>query len=173
VAGTAPADYGGAVPQDDAETITRLYAGLAAGDATAMARCYAEDATFTDPFFRGLQGPEVRGMWDMLTRSASEMTVVADGIEAHGGTGRAHWVATYPFSRTGRTVVNDVRSEFRLRDGLIVEQRDRFDAGRWGAQAFGPQGRLLALPPARAVLARSVQKRLAAHLERHPAPPAG
>lgn len=170
----ATAGYGDDVPHDDdAATITRLYAGLAARDAAAMARCYAEDATFTDPLFRGLRGPEVRGMWDMLTGSAGEMSVVADGIEAHAGTGRAHWVATYPFSRTGRTVVNDVRSEFTLRDGLIVAQTDRFDAGRWGGQAFGLPGRLLALPPARALLARSVRQRLAHHLEGHPAPPAG
>jgi ketosteroid isomerase-like protein len=161
------------MPHENAATLTRLYTGLAARDAVAMARCYAEDATFTDPFFRGLRGAEVRGMWDMLTRSAGEMSVVADGVEADDREGVAHWVATYPFSRTGRTVVNDVRSEFRFRDGLIVAQTDRFDAGRWGAQAFGLPGRLLALPPSRAVLARSVRKGLAQHLERHPAPPAG
>jgi hypothetical protein len=82
-------------------------------------------------------------------------------------------VATYPFSRTGRTVVNDVRSRYRFQDGLIVAQTDVFDAGRWGAQALGPAGRLLALPPARALLARSLRRGLAKHLARHPAPPAG
>ena len=112
-------------------------------------------------------------MWDLLARRATGMTVVADEIEADGATGSAHWVATYPFSRTGRTVVNDVRSRFRFADGLIAKQVDTFDAGRWGAQALGPAGRLLALPPARALLGRSVRRDLATHLERHPAPAAG
>ena len=151
---------------ENADLIARLYAALDRGDAAGMADCYAADATFTDPFFRGLQGSEVPGMWDMLLRSATEMTVVADEIEADDATGSAHWVATYPFSRTGRTVVNDIRARFRFRDGLIVEHVDRFDARRWGAQAFGPLGNLLVLPPARAVLSRGIRKNLAAHLAR-------
>ncbi|MEV4420189.1 nuclear transport factor 2 family protein [Patulibacter sp. NPDC049589] len=154
------------MPHDNAALIARFYAALDRGDAAEMGRCYAPDATFTDPFFRGLRGPEVPGMWDMLTRAATEMTVVADEIEADEAAGSAHWVATYPFSRTGRTVVNDIRARFRFRDGLIVEHVDRFDARRWGAQAFGPAGNLLVLPPARAVFSRGARKRLAAHLAR-------
>jgi ketosteroid isomerase-like protein len=154
------------VPHDNAALITRLYEALGRGDAAGMGRCYAPDATFTDPFFRGLRGPEVPGMWDMLTRRATEMTVVVDGVEADDASGSAHWVATYPFTKTGRTVVNDIRARFRFRDGLIVEHVDRFDARRWGAQAFGPAGNLLVLPPARMVLSRAVRKDLAKHLAR-------
>lgn len=154
------------MPHDNVALITRLYEALGRGDAAAMGRCYAPDATFTDPFFRGLRGPEVPGMWDMLTRRATEMTVVADGIEADDATGSAHWVATYPFTRTGRTVVNDIRARFRFRDGLIVEHVDRFDARRWGAQAFGLPGNLLLLPPARMALSRQVRGDLAKHLAR-------
>jgi ketosteroid isomerase-like protein len=166
VVGAAACGYGGAVPHENAALITRLYAALGRRDGAAMADCYAADATFDDPFFRGLRGPEVPGMWDMLTSSAGDMTVVADEVEADEATGSAHWVATYPFSRTGRTVVNDVHARFRFEDGLIVEHVDRFDARRWGAQAFGPAGNLLVLPPARAVFSRGARRRLAEHLER-------
>ncbi len=154
------------MPHENAALITRLYDALGRGDAAGMARCYAPDATFSDPVFRGLRGPEVPGMWDMLLRRATEMDVVADEIEADDATGSAHWVATYPFTRTGRTVVNDIRARFRFRDGLIVEHVDRFDARRWGAQAFGPAGNLLALPPARALLSRTVRRDLNRHLAR-------
>ncbi|CAB4902249.1 unannotated protein [freshwater metagenome] len=158
------------MPHENVALITRLYEALGRGDAAGMARCYAPEATFTDPFFRGLRGPEVPGMWDMLTSSAERMSVVADEIEADASTGSAHWVATYPFSRSGRDVVNDVRASFRFRDGLIVEHVDRFDARRWGAQAIGPKGNLLALPPLRALLSRALRKQLAAHLARGSAP---
>jgi len=154
------------VPHDNVALITRFYEAFARGDSEGMARCYAPDATFTDTFFRGLKGPEVPGMWDMLLRRASDMTVVVDGIEADETTGRAHWVATYPFTQTGRTVVNDIRARFVFRDGLIAEHVDRFDARRWGAQAFGPAGNLLVLPPARMALSRKVRKDLDKHLAR-------
>lgn len=154
------------MPHQNVALITGFYEALGRGDAAAMAACYAPDATFDDPFFRGLEGLEVPGMWEMLLGRASGMTVVADGIEADDATGSAHWVATYPFTKTGRTVVNDVRARFRFEDGLIVEHVDRFDARRWGAQAFGPAGNLLLLPPARAVLSRGVRKDLDRHLAR-------
>lgn len=154
------------VPHPNAELIRDLYAALDRGDAEAMAARYAPDASFEDPVFRGLRGPEVPGMWRMLTARASEMSVVVDEIEADDASGSAHWVATYPFTRTGRTVVNDVRARFRFRDGLIVEHVDRFDLGRWGAQAFGPPGRLLVLPPVAALLRRQVRGDLAAFLAR-------
>ncbi|WP_026911098.1 nuclear transport factor 2 family protein [Patulibacter minatonensis] len=154
------------MPHDNVALITRFYAALDSGDAAAMGACYAPDATFTDTFFKGLRGPEVPGMWDMLLRRATEMSVVTDEIEADDTTGSAHWVATYPFAKTGRTVVNDIRARFRFRDGLIVEHVDRFDARRWGAQAFGPAGNLLVLPPARMLLSRAVKKDLDKHLAR-------
>lgn len=154
------------MPHDNVALITRFYDAFGRGDADGMARCYTPDATFSDTFFRGLEGPEVPGMWAMLLRRASEITVVADDIEADETTGSAHWVATYPFTQTGRTVVNDIRARFVFRDGLIAEHVDRFDARRWGVQAFGPAGNLLILPPARMALSRKVRKDLDKHLAR-------
>lgn len=154
------------MPHPNVTLITGFYEALGRGDSAAMAACYSPQATFDDPFFHDLVGLEVPGMWDMLLRRASGMEVVADEIEADDTTGSAHWVATYPFTKTGRTVVNDVRARFRFEDGLIVEHVDRFDARRWGAQAFGPAGNLLLLPPARAILAGRVRKDLDQHLAR-------
>ncbi|MDO9408396.1 nuclear transport factor 2 family protein [Patulibacter sp.] len=152
------------MPHENVALIRRFYAALHRGEAAEMARCYAPDATFSDPFFHDLRGPEVPGMWDMLLGSAERMSVVADEIEADATTGSAHWVATYPFSKSGRDVVNDVRARFRFRDGLIVEHVDVFDARRWGVQAIGFKGNALALPPLRGMLARSLRKELTAHL---------
>ncbi|MDI7065956.1 hypothetical protein QMO17_32445, partial [Klebsiella pneumoniae] len=57
--------------------------------------------------------------------------------------GRAHWVARYTFSQTGRTVVNRIDARFRFREGRIVEHRDAFDLWRWTRQALGVKGVLL------------------------------
>jgi hypothetical protein len=47
-------------------------------------------------------------------------------------------------------VVNAIRAEFRLADGLIADHVDDFDFRTWAKQALGPMGNLVAiLPPLR------------------------
>jgi len=76
--------------------------------------------------------------------------------------GTARWVARYTFGQTDRSVVNDVRSEFRFDPvGLIVTQRDEFAFWRWARQALGPVGLLLGWTP---VLKHSVRDKARAGL---------
>jgi ketosteroid isomerase-like protein len=144
------------------ETIHRLYAALGRRDGEAMAACYTPDATFDDPAF-SLRGEAVGDMWRMLCARGKDLAVEASGIEADATTGRAHWVATYTFSGSGRRVVNRVDARFDFRDGLIVNHVDTFDLWRWAAQALGPAGLLLGWTPLlrnkiRAQAARSLAK---------------
>lgn len=132
---------------DHAAVIERLYAALRARDGDAMAACYAPDATFRDPAFGALVPGEVQRMWRMLTSRAGDMHVELPEHSADLATGRAHWIATYVFAKTGRTVRNDVRSAFRFHDGLIADQVDTFDLRAWAAQALGPPGRVLGFTP--------------------------
>ena len=44
----------------------RLYAAFARRDAEAMAACYADDASFSDPAFPDLRGEPVRDMCRIL-----------------------------------------------------------------------------------------------------------
>ena len=74
-------------------------------------------------------------MWRMLTGRSADLSVELLDRAADADTGSAHWIARYTFGRTGRPVVNDVRSTFRFADGLIVDQRDEFDFPRWARQA--------------------------------------
>ena len=124
------------MPSANEELIARLYAALDAGDAGAMAACYAPGAHFSDPVFTDLNGEEIGGMWRMLTSRSTDLAVVADEIHADETTGSAHWVARYTF-RTGRKVVNDIRASFRFENGLIADHRDVFDFGSWSKQALG------------------------------------
>jgi ketosteroid isomerase-like protein len=124
----------------NAELITRFYEAFARLDGAAMAACYAPDATFSDPVFPDLRGPRVGGMWRMLTANAREFSLVFDGVEADDSQGRAHWVATYTFSGTGRRVVNDIQARFTFRDGQIATHKDSFDLWKWTRQALGPVG---------------------------------
>lgn len=124
---------------DPTATIERLYAGLSARDGDAMAACYTPDATFEDPAFGKLEGPEVGAMWRMLTSRGSGARVELRERAVTGSTGSANWIASYKFGPKERPVVNDVRSTYHFTaDGLIAEQRDSFDLARWGAQAMGP-----------------------------------
>lgn len=126
--------------------IQRFYAALGRRDGDAMAACYADDATFDDPAF-SLRGPEVGDMWRMLCTRGKDLAVEASGIAADEQSGKAHWVATYTFSGTGRRVVNRIDARFAFRDGLIVQHVDSFDLWRWSSQALGPVGRLLGWSP--------------------------
>lgn len=157
---------------DPAATIERLYAGLEAGDGDAMAACYAPQATFEDPAFSRLEGPEVGAMWRMLTSRGTGVSVDLREHAATGSTGTAHWIASYRFGPKGRPVVNDVRATYRFTpDGLIADHVDRFDLARWGAQAMGPaQGALGRTPVLALLVHRRTRKQLDAFMagERRP-----
>ena len=150
--------------------ITTFYEAFARRDPAAMAACYAPDVEFSDPVFQTLRGSSAGAMWNMLAERATDLQITFSDVTADATTGRCHWEARYPFTRTGRQVHNVVEARFEFRDGLISRHADTFDLWRWESQALGPAGALLGwLPPfqarirsgAQAELERYVQKRSA------------
>lgn len=131
----------------NAELISRFYQAFQRQDAEAMAACYADDVQFSDPVFTHLQGSEASDMWRMLTSRAQNFSLEFSNVQADEQRGSAHWVATYLFSGTGRTVVNRIQANFVFQNGKIVEHRDRFDLWKWSAQALGLKGTLLGWTP--------------------------
>lgn len=127
--------------------ITRFYEAFNRLDAEAMAACYTDDVLFSDPVFGELRGRQAGDMWRMLTSRAKEFSVRFDNVRADDRSGGAHWVATYLFSQTGSTVVNDIQARFVFRDGKICEHHDHFDLWRWSRQALGAKGALLGWTP--------------------------
>ena len=152
------------VAESNAEVIERFYAAFAKRDGSAMAKCYAPEARFSDPVFPDLRGREPGQMWRMLTEGGdedSDLEVELLGHSAEGDTGAAHWRATYTFPQTGRPVVNDIRANFHFKDGKIVDHVDAFDFHKWAGQALGLQGKLLGWTPVlRGVVRRTAGKRL-------------
>src|SRR6476660_3118550 len=114
-------------PHPNAAMIAGFYDALGRRDASAMIACYARDATFSDPVFPALDAAGVAAMWRMLCARGKDLEVVASDIDADANAGRAHWVATYTFSTTGRRVENSIDARFTFRDGRIVRHEDRFD----------------------------------------------
>ena len=131
----------------DLAVIQRFYDCFAQRDAQGMAACYADDVVFRDPAFGELRGERARDMWRMLCRNGKDLQVVASGIEASNGSGRAHWEADYTFTSTGRKVHNVVDAKFALRDGQITSHTDQFNFSNWSVQAFGPVGSVLGRTP--------------------------
>jgi ketosteroid isomerase-like protein len=127
--------------------ITRFYTALAAKDGATMGACYADDARFSDPAFQDLDASGVRGMWAMLCSRATDLTVEVSGIEADDTRGKARWIATYTFSKTGRKVRNVIDAEYEFKDGKITRHTDRFDLWRWAGMALGAKGTLLGWTP--------------------------
>ncbi len=135
------------MPHPNAELITRFYAALGEKNGQAMGDCYADDARFSDPAFQDLDASGVRGMWAMLCSRATDLTVEVSGIEADDTRGKARWIATYTFSKTGRKVRNVIDAEYEFKDGKITRHTDRFDLWRWAGMALGAKGTLLGWTP--------------------------
>jgi ketosteroid isomerase-like protein len=150
------------VSDANAELIARFYEAFGRRDGDAMAACYAPDARFSDPVFPDLRGPEVGGMWRMLTSRADDLEIDLVEHEATEERGSGRWIARYTFTQTGRPVVNDVRARFGFADGLIATHCDDFDFHRWSRQALGTSGLLLGWTP---VLRAAVRRRARAGLD--------
>lgn len=131
----------------NATLIKRFYEALGQHDAAAMLACYAPDVRFSDPVFPRLDAAGAATMWRMLCARGKDLRVVASGIDADDARGKAHWVATYTYSATGRGIVNEIDAMFAFRDGKIVRHDDRFDLHRWAMQALGVSGLLLGWAP--------------------------
>lgn len=142
-----------------ADTIHALYGALAERDGEAMAGCYGDRAVFSDPVFGRLDADEVRAMWRMLCRNATDLRVEHRVLDASDTEGRASWTAEYTFSSTGRSVTNHVTGEFRFDDGLIVSHHDSFSFWKWSAQALGVGGALLGWSPMLRSKVRSTARR--------------
>lgn len=132
---------------ENASVIARFYEAFSRLDAESMAACYTDDVLFSDPVFGELRGQQAGDMWRMLTSRAKEFSVTFDQVRADRQTGSAHWIATYLFSQTGRTVINDIQARFVFRDGKICEHHDQFDLWRWSRQALGFKGAVLGWTP--------------------------
>jgi SnoaL-like protein len=142
-----------------------FYQGFRWRDAEAMASCYGENATFSDPVFQGLNGPEVPAMWRMLAGRARDLTVTYHDVKAGDTRGQADWEATYSYGPARRRVRNVIHSTFRFKDGKIVAQRDKFNLWRWSRMALGARGALLGwFPPVRGAIRREARKGLDAYM---------
>lgn len=146
------------------DVVTGLYAAFARRDHVAMARCYAADATFSDPVFTDLRGNDVRTMWRMLCERGRDLRIAFRDVRATATGATAHWEAWYSFSATGRPVHNAIDAEFTFRNGLIIRHIDRFDLHAWAGQALGPMGTLFGWSsPMQRIIRRNAATALAAY----------
>jgi ketosteroid isomerase-like protein len=150
----------------NAALIERFYAAFAQRDAARMIACYHRAATFSDPVFPALDAKGVAAMWTMLCKRGKDLEIAVSGIAADANSGRAHWVANYTFSATGRKVTNRIDAVFEFRDGSIVRHVDSFNLWRWSAMALGAKGLLMGwLPPVQSAIRGQAAKALAAYRE--------
>ncbi len=146
----------------EAAAIRALYAALDRKDGEAMAAAYAPDAVFEDPAFGELRGERIGAMWRMLCSGDGELSATVANVRVVGDAASADWSATYAFGPQQRRVVNRIEAEYRFRDGLIVEHRDRFSFWAWSRQALGPVAWLIGWNPiGRAVVRKRATERLA------------
>jgi hypothetical protein len=152
--------------------LPRFYAAFARRNWAEMGSCYHPEARFSDPIFPALDAGGVKAMWRVLLTAGTDLKLSFQVLEEHEHGGRVRWNAWYTFGQSGRKVHNLGISEFRFRDGLIIDQQDRFDLWRWSRQALGLKGVLLGWSPwmERRIRA-SAAKRLAKARKKFTGPP--
>lgn len=148
----------------NATTIVEFFRAFASHDPDSIVACYHPEAVFEDPVFGRLSRTELETMWRMLCERGKNSNVMLDRHSATAGAGNAQWTAVYTFGAAGRPVRNVVTSEFRFRDGKIVDQKDRFDLWRWTRMALGATGLLLGWTP---LVQNSVRRKARTSLQRY------
>ncbi len=126
----------------NAVLLQRLFNSLDQHDHPAMAGCYHPAATFRDIAFDLRGRKQIHAMWHMIC--GGDIRATFDLVHADDHSGQVNLVDDYTFSSTGRRVHNVIDSQFRFRDGLIVEHCDFCDARVWSAMALGGASGLLA-----------------------------
>ncbi|MBS7808768.1 nuclear transport factor 2 family protein [Variovorax sp. PCZ-1] len=155
-------------------TINALYTAFSNLDAAGMGACYADAVRFEDEAFQLEGKAQVMAMWSMLidavrapknVKGREVWKLVFSQVKANGTSGSAHWEPTYLFTATGRVVHNIIDAEFIFNEqGLIIQQRDRFDFWRWSRQALGAPGLLLGWSP---MLRSKVKQQAMANLRKY------
>jgi len=123
--------------------IEKFYKSFQKLDWRGMQGCYHDNVFFYDPVFEDLDSVRAKAMWQMLCLQAKEFSLQFNKVEADDEYGSCQWKATYTFSKTGRKVVNKVKSHFKFHEGKIIEHMDDFDLYAWSRQAFGAGGWVL------------------------------
>jgi ketosteroid isomerase-like protein len=149
-----------------AELITKLYTCLDKQDHEGMASCYHPDATFRDLGFDLSGRKEIHAMWHLIADKA-KLRASFTVLHADGETGAADLIDDYTFPDAGNPVRNEIRSEFRFKDGLIIEHRDSCNTWKWARQALGfVKGLLACLLPW--VRRKQTMAKLRAFIADHP-----
>lgn len=103
--------------QSNAEVIHQFYTAFQQRDYKTMNECYCDDIVFSDPAFGLLRGEEVKYMWEMLCKNATDFSLTFSNIQLLDEEyATCNWVATYTFSKTGRKVVNNIKAFMKLKD---------------------------------------------------------
>ena len=125
--------------------INHFYSSFSELNAEGMAQCYHDKIFFKDPAFGELKGERAKNMWGMLCsrQQGKEFKVNLIKCSATEHAGTATWEAFYTFGKTGKKVHNVIQTEFKFKEGKIIEHIDDFDMYTWSKQAFGVTGILI------------------------------
>ncbi len=144
----------------------RFYDAFSVADHHSMGLMYAPTATFSDPVFPMLSGPEAGLMWEMLLTRSKDFSV-SYNVREDESHAEVVWVARYRFGPKSRPVENRVRTEMTFQAGRIVRQVDRFNFWNWSRQALGAPGLLMGWTPlVQKKVQRDAQQQLVLYAER-------
>jgi ketosteroid isomerase-like protein len=125
---------------ENEQVINRFYSAFKKLDYKTMQDCYADKVIFFDPVFEDLVDEEVKLMWEMLCKRATDLSIEFDNVQADGEYGTCNWLASYTFTKTKRKVVNKIKAHMRFHGGKIIEHSDQFKLSNWCKQALGLPG---------------------------------
>jgi ketosteroid isomerase-like protein len=132
---------------DAKSLVNEFYDAFSRRQGPQMATFYADDAEFSDEVFTDLKGKEIGAMWTMLCSRANDLAISYQITSATDDTVCVDWSARYTFTKTKRSILNNIKATIRVRDGKIIFHKDQFDTWRWSRQAFGLPGLMFGWSP--------------------------
>jgi hypothetical protein len=147
------------------DRLHRLFTALSAHDHQAMASCYHTNARFRDIAFSLAGIKQIHAMWHMI--SETDIRCTFEVVRADEEAGTVNLVDDYTFAPTGHSIHNIIVSQFRLKDGCILEHQDVCDARAWGRMALGGLAGFVA-GRLRIVRSFQAQRLLRAFTAKHP-----
>ncbi|WP_026389784.1 nuclear transport factor 2 family protein [[Acholeplasma] multilocale] len=121
------------------ELMESFYEAFSKGDWKTMNSFYADNTTFTDSIFKGLNHEQVTAMWKMLLENNEDMSVEFTIIEDNDDF-KVNWIVTYKFGPKRRKVINSVLASFEIENDKIVKHKDEFNFYKWSKQSLGLVG---------------------------------
>ena len=124
--------------KNNEEIIKRYYKAWINKNLEDLKIIYDKKVIFNDPGFKNLNYEKIIKMWMIWFNKGTNKSIDAqyEIIESKNDIVKSKVVIKYNFGKKENPVTNYISTNFKIRDGKIINQLEKFDFIKWFNQAF-------------------------------------